>query len=161
MKSLTHLLFSLFILFLISCNKDTTDNGTNTEFRCLVNGKPFQVGSGGGPFEDLPWQFSYDKSSGILGINVDGSNDKYISFSNVPPLVEGINKITKNNYIFLDFNKTKGCAGYELDTSMPHIIEILDKNPAGQYIKGRFNFTCKNSCEELKITEGYFNVKVL
>ena len=72
-----------------------------------------------------------------------------------------LNKIEKSGYIYKDYTKTKNCIGYQLDTTKPHIIEILDKNPAGQFIKGKFYFTCYNSCEELKITEGYFNVKVL
>ncbi len=72
-------------------------------------------------------------------------------------LGDNLLQLTKEEYI--DWNKPSDCRFHDLDTTATRRLTILEVDTVKFLIKGTFEFTAINECQDtMHISDGFFHV---
>jgi len=88
----------------------------------------------------------------------DSDAYQWMSFGSFGTLQSG-NNIIPNNRIFKDRSLESGCINYSLDTLSSRLITIDTIDFTHGLVRGRFEFTAKNLCDDTKEITGEFHLK--
>ncbi|MCO6485456.1 MAG: hypothetical protein J5I41_06720 [Saprospiraceae bacterium] len=167
MKYLALLLITMISLA-TSCQKEdpkTPDNWHKDVFRCKINGEEWKAQCVSDPLfgcsaVDCQYYWKDTKGFEIAGINRSIQNETYqsMSFSKYTTIV-GDNLIPLRKEAYKDWNKPSGCRFHDLDTTSMRRLTILEVDTVNFLIKGTFEFTAINNCQDtMRITDGFFHV---
>ncbi len=71
----------------------------------------------------------------------------------------GDNHLQLTTEQYLDWNKPSACIGHDMDTTSVRRLTILEVDTVNFLIKGTFEFTAINNCQDtMRITDGFFHV---
>ena len=165
------LLFSLFLLT-ATCSKynEPPPYSPPAIFRCKVDGVEWEaydyqngglidIGIGGSSPTNL--QYYSDTKGFELGAN-NKTEDLVINqsiglYSRIEQIGENVLKYRSN--AFIDSNELSGCEYHELDTFAIRKLLILEIDTIDRRMKGNFEFSAINDCNDtVRITEGFFDL---
>ncbi len=164
MNNLLLLLTTLLLALLAGCKKEEPTYHRDI-FRCKVNGEEWVAtcpsdGLFGCKPIDCQYYWKDTKGFEIAGINRSFQNEIYqsMSFSRYTTII-GENLIPFRKSIFKDWNKHDNCIGHDLDTTSVRRLTILEVDTVNFLIKGTFEFTAINACQDtMRITDGFFHI---
>jgi hypothetical protein len=156
----------LFISLLGSCKKeDPAPTYHKDIFHCKVNGEEWSATCpstglfGCDPIDcQYYWMDTKGISMGALKVNHDKSINESIGFSKYTTII-GDNLLSLRTKEHIDWNKPAGCRFHDLDTTATRRLTILEVDTVKFLIKGTFEFTTINDCQDtVRITDGFFHV---
>ncbi|MCO6485457.1 MAG: hypothetical protein J5I41_06725 [Saprospiraceae bacterium] len=162
------ILLSLMLAALASCfkMKDTppTPSWHKGVFHCKVNGEEWKAQCVSDPLfgcNAVDCQYYWDtKGFEISAVNItyDKTTNNSLHFFARPAII-GTAEIIFLSREYKDWNKPSGCRFHDLDTTSMRRLTILEVDTVNFLIKGTFEFTAINNCQDtVRITDGFFHV---
>lgn len=167
MKKLSLLIASILLITLwISCQKERYNPDYHVDvFRCKVNGEEWVATCTGSALWgcdaiDCQYFWKDTKSISISAVRRLNNDSTYQSMRLYKYNSDiGLNQLDFTTREYTDWNKISGCRLHNLDTNDIRNITILEVDTINYRIKGTFEFTAINECQDtIRITDGYFHV---
>lgn len=167
MNKLQNLILTLLMATLwASCQKERfkPDYHVNI-FRCKVNGEEWVATCPGSALwgcEAIDCQYFWKDTKSIsISATRRLNNDAVYQSMRLYKFKSknGLNLLDYTAREYTNWNKPTGCRLHNLDTNDIRNITILEVDTINYRIKGTFEFTAINECQDtIRITDGYFHV---